>query len=69
MADRPTAKQCAAHAGYSISWLRRHYCGWCEQTALNAMRYGCAATWDKCDPWERLKRDDAGLRQPTSEAE
>jgi hypothetical protein len=45
-----TAKEAAELTGRSITWLKTHECGWCGQTALNALRYGCGAIWDKCDP-------------------
>lgn len=45
-----TAKEAAKFAGCSVSTLKRYQCGWCDQSALNQLRYGCGAISDKCDP-------------------
>lgn len=48
---RLTRAECAELSGRSISWLRRHQCGLCEQTCLRALQYGCASIFGpKCDP-------------------
>jgi hypothetical protein len=38
-----TAKEAAAITGRSVTFLRTHVCGWCGQSLLNAVRYGCGA--------------------------
>ena len=48
-----TAKQASEHAGKSITWLRTHFCQWCDQSALNGIRYGCGAFGIKCEPRKR----------------
>ena len=48
-----TAKEAANFAGCSISTLKRYECFLCEQTALNALRYGCSVSWNKCNPKEK----------------
>ncbi len=48
-----TAKEASKLSGKSITWLRNHSCMWCDQSALNALRYGCSAIWEKCDPTKR----------------
>jgi hypothetical protein len=40
----------------SESWLRRHCCAWCGQTALLALTGGCGAIYERCDPIERGTR-------------
>jgi len=54
-----TAREAAELTGRSVTWLRTHACGWCDQTALDAVRYGCSAIWDRCNPVERFKTEDA----------
>jgi len=49
-----TARQAAEKTGRSIHWLRTHACGWCDQTALDAVRYGCCAIDGRCNPLDRL---------------
>jgi len=52
--NRMTHKEAAAFAGCSVSTLKRYQCGFCEQSALDMLRYGCGAIWGpKCDPRER----------------
>jgi len=48
-----TAKEAARISGKSVYWLRNHECAWCGQSALNALRYGCGAIYEKCNPLER----------------
>jgi hypothetical protein len=45
-----TRLEIEAHTGYSRSWLWSHQCGWCDQTIWIAVKYGCAAIYEKCDP-------------------
>jgi hypothetical protein len=45
-----TAKEAAQLSGRSVTWLKTHQCGWCDQSCLNALRYGCGAIYEKCDP-------------------
>ena len=52
--SKMTAKQAAAYAGCSITTLRNYNCGWCDQTLLNTLRYGCGAMYDtKCEPKDK----------------
>ncbi len=45
-----TAKEAAAHAGCSVSTLKRHYCMACGQDWLRMLMYGCPEGEPKCDP-------------------
>ena len=45
-----TVKEAAEFAGCSVSTLKRYECAWCDQPLLNALRYGCGAIYEKCDP-------------------
>ena len=45
-----TARQAAEFAGCSISTLKRYKCAWCDQNALDMLRYGCSAIWEPCNP-------------------
>jgi len=49
--------------GRSKSWLQRHTCAWCGQTLWRALRDGCGAIYEQCDP---TKKDfsPAGKRRP-----
>jgi hypothetical protein len=40
-------------SGRSESWLRRHTCAWCDQTLWRALRYGCGAMYERCDPTKK----------------
>ena len=48
--DGMTAKEAAKVAECSVSTLRRYKCAWCDQSLLDALRYGCGAIWGRCDP-------------------
>ncbi len=48
-----TAKEAAKFAGCSISTLQRYACAWCDQPALNQLRHGCGAMYEKCDPLKK----------------
>ena len=39
----------------SEKWLRGHVCAWCDQTILNALRYGCGAVWERCEPEKKYR--------------
>lgn len=39
-----------AISGRSETWLRNHSCAWCGTTLWAALRHGCGAILDKCDP-------------------
>ena len=57
-----TTREAAQFAGCSESTLRRYECGWCDQSALAMLQYGCGAIWEKCDPlkdrtWPPNKRE------------
>lgn len=45
-----TTKEAVKIAGKSESWLRRHQCAWCGHLLLYAIRDGCGAIYEKCDP-------------------
>lgn len=51
--NKLTAKEAEKLSGRSITWLRTHECMWCGQSALNALRYGCSAIYDNCEPRKR----------------
>lgn len=40
-------------SGRSESWLRNHQCAWCGQTLWLALRNGCGAIFDRCEPAEK----------------
>lgn len=48
-----TAKEASKFSGKSITWLRTHECAWCGQSSINALRYGCGAIYEKCEPKKR----------------
>lgn len=62
-----TAKEAERITGRSARWMRDRQCGWCGQSLLNAVRYGCGALsypWpdrpaempvEDCKPAERRK--------------
>ncbi len=61
-----TRAEAAATVGSSVTWLKTHECGWCGQSALNALRYGCAAFGEKCQPAENIRAAIARAEgQPT----
>lgn len=45
-----TPAEAKSVSGRSESWLKRHVCAWCDQTLWRALRYGCCAMYEKCDP-------------------
>lgn len=45
-----TREKVLALSGRSESWLRRHTCWLCEKTLWRALRYGCGAIYERCDP-------------------
>lgn len=56
-----TYKECAALTGRSVTWLKTHQCGWCDQTALMALKYGCGSIFGpKCDPALSLQKEPPG---------
>lgn len=55
-----TEKEASKIAGKSITWLRTHECMWCGQSALNSLRVGCSAIYEKCEP---KKRDYKALKK------
>lgn len=38
------------HTARSETWLRNHGCAWCGQTLWHALRNGCGAIGEKCNP-------------------
>jgi hypothetical protein len=45
-----TRAEAIAISGRSESWLRRHTCAWCDQDLYRALRFGCTALYERCDP-------------------
>ena len=43
----------------SESWLRNHECSWCGNTLWRALRSGCGAVGELCDPSKKNFRPDA----------
>lgn len=52
-----TIKEACKKTGKSEKWLRTHECMWCGQIALNAVRYGCGAIYEKCDPMKKFVKE------------
>jgi hypothetical protein len=52
--------------GRSETWLRNHECAWCGQTLWRALRSGCGAIYDKCDPTHKEFGSGAKLKQTSS---
>jgi len=52
-----TAREAAKATGRSETWLRTHFCKWCDQSALNAVRGQCSA-WEgpRCTSEEAIAR-------------
>lgn len=48
-----TRKEAEAISGRSESWLKRHTCAFCDQILWRALRGGCAAIYEKCDPTKK----------------
>lgn len=46
----------------SETWLRNHECAWCGQTLWRALRYGCGAIYDKCNPRDKDFSENAKLK-------
>lgn len=64
---RLTNKEIARQAGRSVTWLRTHECRWCGQSILYAIKDGCGAIYEKCDPLEAQRQWLA--KQPKRKAE
>ncbi|RTE91877.1 hypothetical protein D6B98_15780 [Bradyrhizobium sp. LVM 105] len=67
-----TRKEAEAISGRSESWLKSHTCAWCDQILWRALRYGCGAVYEKCDPSKKDfspagKPNTAGPRSGTAE--
>ena len=58
-----TVREAAEFAGCSVSTLKRYECGWCGQSDLNALRYGCGAIYEKCDPKKDKTWPPPGLKR------
>lgn len=57
-----TPKQVIEVSGRSESWLRRHDCAWCDKNLWRALRYGCGAIYEKCNPAEKFRpTGDGGM--------
>lgn len=50
---RMTRAQAVEISGRSESWLKTHTCAWCDQILWRALRYGCGAIYEKCDPTKK----------------
>lgn len=67
---RCTDNEATAISGRSKSWLQRHTCAWCDQTLWRALRYGCGAMHEKCDPSQKDFSSAGGtIPRPHREAE
>lgn len=72
VAERITAKRAAEITGYSVSWLKRHECAWCNQTCLRQTQGNCGSIYgphnqcgpNKPKPWWRTY---AAPAQPDAE--
>jgi hypothetical protein len=49
-------------SGRSEHWLRTRLCSWCGQDLYRALRNGCVAMGEKCDPAKKNFGDDAMWR-------
>jgi hypothetical protein len=45
-----TGKEALELSGRSETWLRDHFCAWCDQSLWLALTSGCGATYEKCNP-------------------
>lgn len=52
-------------SGRSEGWLRTRECSWCGQDLYRALRFGCVATGEKCDPTKKNFSDSAMARNRT----
>jgi hypothetical protein len=59
-----TPKEALALSGRSETWLRNHQCNWCGATLWMALRSGCRAMGEKCDPSKKNFGPDA-MARPT----
>lgn len=50
-------------SGRSESWLRNHECSWCGATLWMALRSGCGALGEKCEPSKKNYGPDAMPRR------
>jgi hypothetical protein len=48
-----TWKDAADITGRSVSWLKTRECGWCGQRLGQAIRTGCGAHAEDCEPLKR----------------
>lgn len=51
-------------SGRSESWLNRHTCAWCNQTLWRALRIGCGAIYEPCDPTKKDFSPIGNLHDP-----
>lgn len=54
-------KEAIRLSGRSETWLRNHVCAWCGKTLWLALRGGCGALFEKCDPSEKDFSSEARL--------
>lgn len=62
-----TPQQATEVSGRSKSWLQGHACAWCNQTLWAALRHGCAAMHEKCDPVAKDYSPKGRLQNATQE--
>lgn len=55
-------------SGRGERWLRTRECAWCGQDLYRALRFGCAAFGEKCDPAKKNFGPDAMERHRTTAA-
>lgn len=58
-----TPKEAMKIAGRSESWLRTHECAWCGQSLWRALRHGCGAIYDRCEPAQKSFGPEAKLQR------
>ena len=57
-----TPKEALKVSGRGEHWLRNHECAWCGQTLWRALRHGCGAIFNKCNPAEKDFGPEAKLK-------
>lgn len=63
--ERMTVKEVVALTGRAESWLRSHYCGWCDRMALDTVRSGCGAMFETKEQRDECTRRRRSPQPPT----
>lgn len=58
-----TGKEAVKLSGRSETWLRNHECGWCGKSLWGALKSGCGAAGERCDPSKKNFGPDAMERR------